>query len=254
MALSLAELQGLFAKALHYQATGESCDVLSDAFTADERLQIYRNNFVIGLSEVMEATYPKVLALVGEECFQQLARRHVLTHPLTEGDVSGYGEGFADTIRQFDPVIATVPYLPDMADMEWKLDLSDMALSLAEEKPYRSLEELVSVTEEQQPSIVFHLASNIQLVSSQFAVFSLWEALEKEAFDGLDLGVAEQGVVWLDSARQLHIDSASDQVIQLIRSCSNGLSLSEIDPDLLAHLNTLMASGYLDGFHLKNDK
>lgn len=254
MALSLAELQSQFAKALHYQATGESCDLVSDEFSADERMQIYRNNFVMSLCEVIEATYPKVLALVGEECFQQLARQHVLTRPLTEGDVSGYGEGFADTIRQFDQVIAAVPYLSDIADMEWKLDLSEMALSLAREKPYLSLDKLASVAEEQQPSLVLHLASNIQLISSQFAVFSLWEALEKEKFDGLELNDAEQGVVWLDSARHLHIDPISDEVHQLIQSCSMGLSLAEIEPDLLTHLNTLMASGYLDGFSIKEQQ
>ena len=56
--MNLATLQSQFAKALHYQALGEDCDIASDEFTADERMQIYRNNFIVSLSEVLSATYP----------------------------------------------------------------------------------------------------------------------------------------------------------------------------------------------------
>ncbi|MDG2898591.1 putative DNA-binding domain-containing protein, partial [Vibrio parahaemolyticus] len=51
--MNLATLQSQFAKALHYQALGEDCDIASDEFTADERIQIYRNNFIVSLSEVL---------------------------------------------------------------------------------------------------------------------------------------------------------------------------------------------------------
>ena len=33
--MNLATLQSQFAKALHYQALGEDCDIASDEFTAD---------------------------------------------------------------------------------------------------------------------------------------------------------------------------------------------------------------------------
>ncbi|MDG3399591.1 DNA-binding domain-containing protein, partial [Vibrio parahaemolyticus] len=72
--MKLATLQNQFAKALHYQALGDDCDIASDQFTADERMQIYRNNFIISLSEVLSATYPMVEALLGETCFAQIAR------------------------------------------------------------------------------------------------------------------------------------------------------------------------------------
>ncbi len=252
MALSLSDLQDQFSKALHYKATGESCGFVSDVFSADERVQIYRNNFIMSLSEVLEATYPKVLALVGIDCFQQIARQHVLTHPLTQGDVSSYGEGFSRTIRQFDSVISTVPYLPDVADMEWKLDLCEMALSLIHEETYYPLDQLASITEEQQNYLVFHFSPNVQFISSQFALFSLWDAIENESFNGLDLTTPEQGVLRLDSSRHLHLERISSEVGQLIHSLLKGLALEEIDAQLLKHLNTLMASGYLDGFSLKN--
>ncbi|MDW2110773.1 putative DNA-binding domain-containing protein, partial [Vibrio sp. 2089] len=54
--MKLATLQNQFAKALHYQALGDDCNIASGQFTADERMQIYRNNFIISLSEVLSAT------------------------------------------------------------------------------------------------------------------------------------------------------------------------------------------------------
>jgi len=52
--MNLATLQSQFAKALHYQALGEDCDIASDEFTADKRMQIYRNNFIVSLREVCQ--------------------------------------------------------------------------------------------------------------------------------------------------------------------------------------------------------
>ncbi|MCV6005031.1 DNA-binding domain-containing protein, partial [Escherichia coli] len=65
-----------------------------------------------------------VEALLGEECFEQIARQHVLSYPLKEGNVVHYGEGFQDTIMQFSQVIAQAPYSPEVARFEWHIDLA----------------------------------------------------------------------------------------------------------------------------------
>ena len=83
--MRLHDLQQQFSHALHYQARGEDCDISATLFEPDELIQIYRNNFVFGLSEVLEATYPMLKALLGDECFEQIARQHVLTNPLLAG-------------------------------------------------------------------------------------------------------------------------------------------------------------------------
>ena len=69
MSRTLAELQEQFVRTLHYQANGESCDISAHAVGAEQQVQIYRNNFILGLSDALSATYPIVLELVGEECF-----------------------------------------------------------------------------------------------------------------------------------------------------------------------------------------
>ena len=126
MSHSLADVQSEFANALRYQNNGEHCDIVSDHFTDEQRIQIYRNNFVISLSEVLAATYPLTEMLVGEECFQQMARQHVLSYPSTSGDVSGYGEHFEQTIQTFPAVIELnhlsehrLPYISVLTDQTY---------------------------------------------------------------------------------------------------------------------------------------
>ncbi|WP_036828640.1 DNA-binding domain-containing protein, partial [Photobacterium sanctipauli] len=146
----LQQLQQDFAKALHYQPSPASSQINDGHFPAEQLIQIYRNNFIMSLSEVLEATYPCTLAVVGEECFAQLARQHVLSVPLTEGDVSHYGEGFAASIEGQPELCQAVPYLADLARLEWCVDRVSHQAAVAPQFP---LEKLALVTEDNLPTL-----------------------------------------------------------------------------------------------------
>ena len=196
--MNLAALQHEFAKALHYQSSGEACDIVSDVFSADERIQIYRNNFIIGLSEVLQAIYPTVQALLGEECFLQIARQHVLSHPLTKGDVTEYGEQFERTLQQFDAVLQAAPYCAEMARFEWALDISQQCFAhTAADEPSEliPLTALANLAAEQHENICFHLRADVEPFASEYALFSLYQAVKVNNVDGLEINQAECGVI-----------------------------------------------------------
>ncbi|MEL7367178.1 MAG: DNA-binding domain-containing protein [Pseudomonadota bacterium] len=251
--MNLATLQSQFAKALHYQALGEDCDIASDEFTADERMQIYRNNFIVSLREVLSATYPMVEALLGEECFEQMARQHVLTYPLEEGNVAHYGEGFQDTIMQFSQVIAQAPYSPEVARFEWHIDLARQAQykqsNAAELKP---LALLGGVSEEQQPALILHLKKGCRSFDSSYAVFDLFGAIQTGQFEQLNINQLQQGVISIQANGEALCHALDADVFQLLRCLEQKLSLSEIPEVLLAHLNSIMALDLVDGFTLKS--
>ncbi|WP_045459258.1 HvfC/BufC N-terminal domain-containing protein [Vibrio campbellii] len=251
--MNLATLQSQFAKALHYQALGEDCDIASDEFTADERMQIYRNNFIVSLSEVLSATYPMVEALLGKECFEQMARQHVLTYPLEEGNVAHYGEGFQDTIMQFSQVIAKAPYSPEVARFEWHIDLARQAQyeqsNAAELKPLAALGE---VSEEQQPALILHLKKGCRSFDSSYAVFDLFGAIQTGQFEQLNINQLQQGVISIQANGEALCHALDADVFQLLRCLEQKLSLSEIPEVLLAHLNSIMALDLVDGFTLKS--
>lgn len=255
MTLSLASLQHNFASALRTQASSDECDICDDHFSSQQRIQIYRNNFIIGLSEVLQATYPLVLALVGKECFKQLARQHILHHPLTEGDVSSYGYSFDITITQFPEVIKAAPYLTDVARFEWCMDFALQQHS-APKAPTQSLslELLATVSAQQQANIQLQIEPSLACFESSFALFTLKSAIETNNIDGLNIHTPEAGIVWCNPQGVIHNASLSHSEYQLMSSLKAGLTLESISPALLTHLDGLAQYSIINGFTLLDNE
>ncbi|ROV61377.1 DUF2063 domain-containing protein [Vibrio ponticus] len=249
--MKLAELQHQFASALHYQAKGEECQIVSDHFSADERMQIYRNNFVMSLSEVLEATYPMVKALLGEECFAQIARHHVLNYPLTSGDVTHYGEHFDQSLNTFPTVIQAAPYIGDVALFEWGLDLTQQRFS---RQPLGShtLDQLATLPVEQHGQIRFQLYPDVVLFTSAYATFALYQAIfhNPDELAKLDIQHPQQGVCACNQAGESWNLAVEEEVYQLLTSIAKGLTLQEIDPVYLTALNQLIELNLIAGFSL----
>ena len=248
---SLAELQESFAKALHYQASGDECNIDSDTFSADERMQIYRNNFVIGLSEVLEATYPMLYALWGEACFAQVARQHVLNHPLTAGDVSHYGEHFTQTIELFPAVLEAAPYSLEVARYEWSIDVAQQRSSqIAPISALLPLAHLSQISAEQQADIQLQLKAGVVIFQSPYALFSLQQAIREQDFTHLNIEQAEQGVIACSLESGLWTLALEESPYQLLALLQSGCSLGDIPAELLSHLDFLIQHELLAGFSL----
>jgi hypothetical protein len=249
--MPLAELQNNFAKALTYGASGEQCNIASNVFTADEKIQIYRNNFIISLSDVLSATYPNVLALVGEECFAGLARQHVLNAPLLEGDVSNYGKGFSSTISSVESVISAVPYLRDVASLEWAIDDSNQKHNNPKPMPnLYPLSDLETLSAEKQSLIVLRANPAINLVDSKYAVFSIRNALTRQDFADVIIEQPEQGIAFVRSNEELLVQRLSSEEFTLLRQITERTELGRLDTTLLPYLNSLVTMNLLVGFQL----
>lgn len=78
---------------------------------------VYRNTVMKGCIDALQANYPSVARLVGEEWFRAaaavFARAHLPAHPT----LAVYGEGFADFLAGFEPA-AELPYLPGVARLD----------------------------------------------------------------------------------------------------------------------------------------
>ncbi len=252
--MNLAALQRQFAKALLYQSSGETCSIVGDQFNADERLQVYRNNFIISLSEVLSATYPMVEVLIGEECFAQIARKHVLKHPLTEAHVAHYGEGFQDTIKTFDQVMAKAPYIIEVACFEWALDLArqDQREKLPNTKLI-PLAQLADVPANQQPKLVFHLKSECRSFDSHYAVFDLFKAIQAQEFGQLNINQPQCGVILSDLHGIASCYALDMDTFQLLRYFEQEQPLENISSSLLTNLGQIMQLDLFAGFTLENN-
>jgi hypothetical protein len=81
---------------------------------------VYRGNVLANLAGALAAVYPVTRRVVGEEFFAHAARHYALRTPSASGDIHDYGESFGDLLREL-PGAADLPYLPDLARLEWML-------------------------------------------------------------------------------------------------------------------------------------
>lgn len=255
MTPSLAELQSSFSDALHYRSKGDECGVASDNFTADERMQIYRNNFIMGLTEILSISYPLTFKIVGEECFNGLARAHILANPLASADVSLYGREFENTIKQTNVVMQAVPYLAEVARFEWSADTSVQISNQLNAAPkHYPFSHLSTIDPSLQSQIILYPQLSMQFIQSDYAIFSIQNAIKTDNFDDLDIEIAEQGVIYSPNGHYTALEQLTENEYYLLQHLADNRSLGEIDPSLLSSLDRLMQLQLFIGFDIKKDE
>src|SRR5262245_16697633 len=121
---SLRELQhGFRAAILADDETGVSPTVVDDDIGASARLAIYRHHVFMSLTAVLEATYPVVTRLVDRRFFGWVADRYVRAHPPTGPCLFEYGSAFPAFLAEF-PACAHLPWLADVARLEWAMNVA----------------------------------------------------------------------------------------------------------------------------------
>jgi hypothetical protein len=91
-----------------------------DASPATKRFDVYRNNVAVSLTEALEAVFPVVRKLVGDEFFTAMAGVYLRLHPPASPMMMHYGAQMPQFLRRFPPA-KTVPYLSDIARVELAL-------------------------------------------------------------------------------------------------------------------------------------
>lgn len=141
--MRLNEAQTLFARTMlsPAEAVEHPAQHLSSLFSMPdeklpERLKIYRNNIFSNLISTLLDTYPVILKLTGEDFTKGLLRAFILGNPPQEACLNRYGGALAAFIESFSPA-KTLPYLPDVARMQWAMNESyyapdDSPLTLAD--------------------------------------------------------------------------------------------------------------------------
>ncbi len=113
---SVAMAQQRFAAAI---LDGAGLDGLRAAEPA-RRMAVYRGNVTGSWQRALAASFPVIGQLVGADFLAALAREYGHAHPSADGDLNLFGGAFADFLAGFEHV-SHLPYLPDMARLEWLL-------------------------------------------------------------------------------------------------------------------------------------
>lgn len=159
--------------------------VVADGLAPERRLSVYRNTFDSTLTNALRISYPAVHKLVGAEFFEVAARLFVHEHPPQASCLNLYGAGLADFLARFEPG-ASLPYLPDVARLEWAVN---RALHAPDVEPLDA-NRLATVASNLHERIRFVIDPSVSLLRVDHPADTIWRAVlagDDDALAAIDL-------------------------------------------------------------------
>jgi len=142
------------------------------------RFGIYRSNTIANAAKAIGAAYPVIEKIVGAEFFAGLAKEYRSCVPAVDGDLNEYGASFAAFLADFPPA-TRVPYLADVARLEW---LVHRARYAADPAPFDRAR-LAAVSPEDQLRLRPRLHPACHLLHSDHPIARIWE-VHQDTFNG----------------------------------------------------------------------
>lgn len=170
--IMLPELQTAFRASTLGRDEAVRDALVADGLQNPHRLGIYQNNIYLSLIGVLEAAFPTIRGLVGEENFAVLANRFIAAHPPRAPQLYAYGAEFAGFVDGFEAAVEELPFLPDLARVEWAVNDAYFAANAAPLSPG----DLGDIAPEAYGALQLHLHPSAHLIDSPWPVWHLWGA------------------------------------------------------------------------------
>lgn len=193
--------------------------VIDDGIEANRRLSVYRNTFASTLIRAMRLSCPAVNRLVGTAFFDAAVREYIAVRPPHSSYLDEFGGDFADFLEQFRPA-RSVPYLPDVARLEWAVSRG----LHAPDAPALGAAEVGIVDPADHERIRFHPHPSVSLVHSRFPVDEIWRS-----------------VLDSDDARLAAIDPGSGAVWVIVQRHESGIRVDRLEATTWRFLDDLFA-------------
>jgi Putative DNA-binding domain len=220
-----------------------------------KRFAVYRNNVVVSLIEALQASFPAVCRIVGEEFFQAMARAYVVSEPPASPILLDYGAGFADFISGFEPA-ASLPYLSDVARLEraWT-----EAYHAPDAAPLAAAA-LADISSDRAADACFTLHPSLRFVASRFPALTIWRMNIDDGVPGpVDLWSGAEDALVMRPAADVEVRSMPPGGAAFLTALAEGKTLTEATKsamradlhfDLAANLAALISAGAFVDYRL----
>lgn len=247
---SLAGAQTAFAHALLRRGEGSAPEGLAGA--SETRFNIHRNTALAGLIGVLMQRFPVVERLVGETFFRAVAHHFVTQCPPRSPALVDYGEEWPAFLDAFEPA-RTLPYLPDVARLEWFRHHAYHATDAEPMKPTL----LAAVPPDRLGETVFQLHPSASLLLSHYPAVSIWETNSQDAqVRPVGVAMGAEAALILRPALEVQTLRLSPGGAVFAAGIAQGMPLAEAatsatdaapDFDLGAALGALLSAGAFTG-------
>jgi hypothetical protein len=249
----LAKIQADFQAYLIDASKGAAFknQIIDDAKVGvNKRLGIYYDAYRFRIIEALATAYPKLHVMLGDELFDQTARSYIDQFPSTYRNMRWVGGNMQTHLKNTLP---QHPIAAEMAAFEWILGLAFDA----EDAPILGLQDLAAVPPENWAALKFSFHPSLQVLSLQWNVVQIWNALEKEEQPPTIAKTDEPSLVWrqgisLESGLNSHfrsLDAAEYAALQLLISgASFGALCEKLQESTDEEQATMQAAQYLAGW------
>jgi hypothetical protein len=223
---SLRELQRGFVAATLFGDTGAVADlgIVAGALDPAARIAIYRNNALGYYRKALAATYPVVRRLVGAPFFNAASDAFVRAYPSRRGDVNRYGGELARFLGAYPPA-QELPYLPDVARLEWAIDQANIAVDAPPFDPAQ----LRAIPEHALGELRFVLHPSAQFVVSAYPIFHIWQVNQAghAGDDRVDLGEGGDALLVLRATDGIAIERLAASEHAFLAALAGNRSLND---------------------------
>jgi len=219
----LLELQRAMRQSVVLDDTLAVAAMLSPGISPD-RLDIYRNTFLVTLTRALRLDFPAVEKLVGEAFFEGAAQIFIVSQPPRAAWLDRFGSELADFLERFEPA-QSVPYLADVARLEWAVNTALHASDVKRLDPA----ELAALSSADQERLCLIPEPSISVLELAYPADLIWNA-----------------VLSGDDAKLGDIDLGSGPVDLLIERRSSGVAIERLRRDPWRFLAKLCAGEPLE--------
>lgn len=223
----------------------------ASAFAPSRGLAAYRANAHASAERALQAAYPVMVQLLGEEDFNNLARDFWHQCPPQRGDLAQWGAALPAFLSGSES-LADTPYLADVAHIEWALHTcADAADRLQNAASFANLKQ------HEPKTLSFLLAPGAAVLACGYPAATVVLAHQghgslTDAAALLHAGSAQSALVWRQGyaprLRVLHeTETAATRAICAGQSIEHALNLAHPDFDFSAWLTANVQNGLLLG-------
>lgn len=247
MSMTLAQFQDGFAAALLAGDAAPANPAIA-ALLSQPGFMVYRNTVMKGCIDALQANYPAVTRLVGEEWLRAAAAVFVRAHPPTQAALVHYGEGFADFVAGFEPA-ADMDWLPGVA----RLDRCWTEAHVARDAAPLAPERIAALPPEALAGL--HLQVHPAARWAWFAeapVYTLWQRNRSDTADMSDIAWQGEGALITRPQATVQWTGLDAAGCAFLDACAAGLSLAEAagaalaaqpEAELAQLMSTLLQAG-----------
>jgi hypothetical protein len=220
-----AELVARGVPASDVEGVARALAVADARGSAVERLDVYANMYFFRILDALRADYPKLLAVMGDEAFHDLATGYLLAHPSRHPSLRYVGEKLPGFVAEHR-LAKERPWIGELAALEWaRVDVFDRA-----DAEVMTREVLASVAPEEFGGVRLVGVEACEVVRARWRVEGVWRGIEdgNEDEDGVEsVGEGHAVLVWRKGVTVLHRGVEGDE-LRALGMIVKGTSFGEL--------------------------